>query len=379
MPELLKLLPEQQAWMGEWLPEQPLPEAFVELPWLLHGRHPHWLGEDSAALHRQFSRSNPWFGSGRAWLGVIPEQARLAGFVSGQEVDGEKVAFFGFWESANRLRPNQQLFQALSEWAREQGATRIYGPINFTTFGAYRVRLNAFDASAFPGEPWNPAYYPQLLEELGFKLRYRYLSTFNDTRQVASSVREDYLRTKPLLERKVSLEALSPEFWMDNLDELYGFVDQVFGGNFAYSKLSLEAFRSQCGAPFAERLCPHSSVLARSLDGRIAGFFLVYPDYGPLLEQGNPQRVQAAEISYASHYPRLPQPCRALAKTGGVHPEFRELGLFTAMGCELSLRAEDRYELIAATLVREDNNSRHFAQRHGGGKTHQYGLYQGTL
>jgi len=369
----------REAWMGAWQPNMELPEAFIDLPQQLYADDPYWLGEDSQALRSQFGADNPWFAEGQAWLGVIPDQARLAGFVTGQQIDGETVAFFGFWESINALQPNQQLFQALSDWARAQGATRLYGPINFNTFGAYRVRLNAFDGGAFPGEPWNPDYYPQLLDELGLNLRYRYLSSFNDTVQVAASVRDDYLRVKPKLERTVSLEPLDGDFWMANLDELYGFVDQVFGGNFAYSKLALEAFRSYCGAPFAERLCPHSSVLARAHDGRIAGFFLVYPDFAPLLRHSNQQRVPTASLSYAEHYPQLPTPRRALAKTGGVHPNFRELGLFTAMGCELSLRAESRYQHIAGTLVREDNNSRQFALRHGDTKTHNYGLYQGAL
>jgi hypothetical protein len=368
-----------EAWMGAWQPDMPLPEAFIELPAQLYADDPHWLGEDRNSLQQQFGAANPWFAEGHAWLGVIPEQARLAGFVSPQQIEGETVAFFGFWESINALQANRQLFQGLRDWASSQGATRLYGPINFNTFGAYRLRLSGFEGGAFPGEPWNPVYYPQLLDELGMRLRYRYLSTFNDMAQVVASVRDDYLRIKPKLQTAISLETLTGEFWMNHLDELYGFVDQVFAGNFAYNKLSLEAFRSHCGAPFAERLCPNSSVLARAQDGRIAGFFLVYPDYSPLLRQGNPQPVPTARLKHSEHFAQLPMPRRALAKTGGVHPDFRELGLFTAMGCELSLRAEGHYQQIAATLVREDNKSRQFALRHGCAGSHHYGLYQSTL
>jgi len=368
----------RDTWMGAWQPQMPLPAAFIELPQQLYADDPHWLGEDAQALCQQFAADNPWFATGRAWLGVIPGQARLAGFVSEQLVEGESAAFFGFWESIDDPAPNKLLFQGLTDWAREQGAKRLYGPINFSTFGSYRLRLDGFEAGCFPGEPWNLPYYPTLLESLGFELRHRYLSTFNDTAQVADSVRQDYLRVKPQLEQVVSLQALTGEFWLAHLDELYGFVDQVFGANFAYTPLSREAFAQHCGQSLAERLCPHSSVLARAHDGRIAGFFLVYPDYSPLLRQGNLQRLPAASLNQAKHFAQLPAPRRALAKTGGVHPEFRQHGLFTAMGCELSLRAEKHYQHIAATLVRADNNSRQFALRHGG-DAHHYGLYQSDL
>lgn len=369
----------QNLQMGPWQPDSLLPEAFIALPRQLYAEDPHWLGEDAQALARQFSGANPWFASGRAWLGVIPGQARLAGFVNEQVIDGQPAAFFGFWESVENPAPSQALFQGLRDWARDQGATRLYGPINFSTFGAYRLRLDAFEAGCFAGEPWNPPYYPTLLESLGFDLRHRYLSTFNDLALTAASVRPDYLRVKPQLERVVSLEAMTGAFWMAHLDELYGFVDAVFGANFAYTPLSRAAFGQHCGQAFADRLCPLSSVLARAHDGRIAGFFLTYPDFSPLLRQGNPRRLAAAELKQAEHFDRLPVPRRLLAKTGGVHPDFREHGLFTAMGCELSLRAEPHYQQVVGALVREDNNSRQFALRHGGSELHHYGLYQGTL
>lgn len=367
--------------LSPWDGRAPLPEAFVELPAQVYAQDPHWLGEDDSALRAAFDASrNPWFATGRAWLGVVPGRARVAGFFQpGQLVDGEPAVFFGYWEcQPDTLEDNRALFDALRGWAREQGATRVYGPINFTTYGAYRIRLDGFADGAFPGEPWNPPHYAGMLAQLGFEERYRYQSTFNRTATILEAVKADYLRVKPTLEQTVTLEALTPAFWLAHLDELYGFVDQVFAGNFAYTPVSREAFVAQCGQPYADRFCPHTSVLARAHDGRIAGFFLVYPDYAPLLRQGNPQRARAGDIRYATHAAQLPHPRRALAKTGGVHPDFRALGLFTAMGCELVLRAEGRYEELAATLVREDNRSLNFAARHGG-RPHRYALYrQGT-
>lgn len=365
--------------MEAWDPRQALPEAFVELPARVYRDDGAWLGEDAAALREQFSVRNPWFTDARAWLGVIPGVARLAGFCQDQVVDGERVAFFGFWEGLHDLAAHRRLFEELAAWARSQGATRLYGPINFTTYGAYRLRLDAFEHGAFPGEPWNPPYYATLLEALGFDLRYRYFSTFNATADVVAAVGPEYQRLKPRLEAAVRLETLTPGFWMAHLDELYTFVDQVFGANFAYTPISREAFGRQCGTVFAERFCPRTSLVAHAPDGSIAGFFLVYPDYGPLLRQ----EAGAARITgaprYASDFERLPRPRCALARTGGVRPDFRSLGLFTAMSCELSLRAEGLYDVLAAPLVRDDNNSRQFALRHGRARQHQYGLFQKGL
>lgn len=363
------------AWLGSWDPTQALPSGFIELPHEVYASDPNWLGEDRSAVERQFSPTNPWFAQGKAWLGVLPGQARLAGFCSQQTVDGEVAAFFGYWEGTNDLQPHRTLFAALQDWARQQGATRLYGPINFSTFGAYRLRLDHHDEPAFPGEPANPHYYPDLLTKLGFALRYRYCSTFQDTTTVISTIKADYLRVKPQLEQSLRFDAMTPSFWMDHLDELYEFVEVVFGSNFAYTPISRDSFEAACGLTFAQRFCPQTSVLARRLDGRIAGFFLAFPDYSPLMRQGSTQRIDASDIRYETHAHQLTKPRMGLFKTAGVHPDFRANGLFTALGSEMSLRAEGVYEKLCAALVRDDNRSIKLAQRHGTAHARHYGLY----
>jgi len=359
-----------------WNPASPLPDAFLTLPAQIYANDPFWLGEDPAAVRRQFSAANPWFAQGVAWVGAVPGQARLAGFVvPGQQIDGEQAAFFGFWETINELAPNLQLFNELKDWARAQGATRLYGPINFTTFGPNRLRTDAFEHGAFPGEPWNPDYYPALAAQLGLDTRYRYVSTFARIDEIIPAVKADYLRVRPKLEQAVRFTEMTPEFWLSHLDELYGFVGQVFGANFAYTPISRDTFGVVCGESFARKFCPRTSILALAHDGHIAGFFLVYPDYSPLMRHALAQPVAPDDIDFQQHAALLPRPRQALAKTGGVHPDFRAFGLFTAMSCELTLRAEGVYDAIAGALVREDNASLNFAARHGQARHHHYALY----
>lgn len=366
--------------MGAWDGQQPLPDDFVQLPYHIYANDEFWLGEDETSLRQQLSHKNSWFTTGKAWLGVIPKQARLVGFFQEtQVIDGEAAAFFGFWESTDNLEANQLLFSAFTDWAQQQGAKRIYGPINFSTFGANRLRTDSFEYGAFPSEPWNPPYYPVLLAQLGYQTRYRYLSTFSPLADIIAAIEKDYLRVKPKLEQHFNITSMTPDFWLAHLPELYGFVDEVFGANFAYTPISFDTFQAQCGANFALKFCPKSSVLATTKDGRIAGFFLVYPDYSPLMRFRQLDSVSANDINYAQHYRLLPQPRTALAKTGGVHPDFRAFGLFTAMSCELSLRARGHYEQIAGTLVREDNASLNFAARHGTARKHHYALYQKAI
>ena len=354
-------------YMGEWNTKQPLPEAFIQLPYQIYQDDNYWLGEDENALRQQFGASNSWFDDGKAWLGVIENQARVVGFVNDKQlVDGQKAAFFGFWESTDNLEANQTLFAALSDWAKAQGATQLYGPINFSTFGANRIRVDAFDYGAFLGEPWNPPYYSKLLESLGYSERYRYLSTFSPLDEIYDFVQNLYVPIQPFIAQKFVFEAMTPEFWLNNLPTMYGFVNNVFRENFAYTPINYAAFEALCGQSFAHKFCPKTSILAKTVEGDIAGFFLVYPDYSELVSPQNPQAIHPNDIRYEVHYPQLKNPRIALAKTVGVAKAYRAFNL-------------GLYDTMCAPLMRSDNPSVSFAAKYGKSRLHHYALYQGNL
>ena len=55
-------------------------------------------------------------------------------------IGGVKAARFGHWETTEDLEADGLLMDAIEAWAKGQGAGVIYGPIDVTTYGTYRVR-----------------------------------------------------------------------------------------------------------------------------------------------------------------------------------------------------------------------------------------------
>lgn len=365
---------------GEWNPSGTMPAEFFAVARAVYRDQPHWIAESESAIRQQFSAANRWFRQGRAWLGVNGEQARLAGFFNPSlQVDGAPAIFFGYFESVDDASVSAPLFNGLRQWANQLGVKHIYGPINFTTFGQYRIRLDQFDAPPFPGEPFSPDYYPALLEANGLSLRYRYATRINrDTSTLLPAVEKYYAPLRERVRQQFRIETIDGDFWRAHLTQIYPLVDSIFANNFAYSSIDFDTFSRQCGEPFARRLCPHSSVAAFDGDNRLAGFFLCFPDYGSLLQQGRSHRVAESELNFAEHFPLLPAPRLALAKTGGVYPDYREGGLFSALSCELTARLLPHYQHVAGAMVREDNRSLNFAARFGE-EAHHYGLFSQTL
>jgi hypothetical protein len=363
----------------EWKTSNRIPDEFHDVARAVYRGDPNWIPESPASTARAFGPGNRYFEKNRAWLSCEPGAARLAGFYNPElAIDGRGVAFFGYWETVDEFEPNKKLFSDFESWARSLGAGAVYGPINFTTFGPNRVRLNRYEDGCFPGEPYNPPYYEHLLEHLGYSVAYRYYTLMGDLESVFRPLDGHML---PILrkaeEKGISFVPLSPEFWDANIERIFEYIEIIFSDNFAYTPITFEDFRGGMGTSFSRVLCPHASVLARDPDGEIAGFFVNFPDYSPLCRQGAGEPVPAGEVSYNRHFTMIREPM-ILGKSGGVHPRWRNLGLFTLMsylGMKWSL---PHYRRVAAATCREDNYSLKVARlvfSNPGDIEHRYGLF----
>jgi len=355
-------------------------EGFLDLPPLVFADDPAWIPEDPAALARAFSAANPWFEQGEATTFCAPGSARVAAFFQpALRVDGRRVAFFGCWCTAGD-GGDGGLFEQAEAWARERGAEDVYGPIDFTTYGHYRVRLSveSDDATSFPDEPHNPATWPGILEDLGYALDQQYLTQMGlgEMGLVVAQMK------KPAVDRLLAdgyrIETFTHGDWLDRLHELHGIIDSVFGNNFAYSPLSWPTFEAKCGESFIRRADYDVSVACYAPDGSLAGFFLVYPDYGPLVCQGaGADRVRAPDLAFATHWPRLAGRARpaAIAKTVGVSPAHRGRGVMAGLTGGMFERGAARYPDWYGAMIRQGNLSSNYARGNTTGER-WYGLYR---
>jgi GNAT superfamily N-acetyltransferase len=328
-------------------------QAFLALPRQLYRDDPRWIPEEPSAVAHAFSPANRWHEGRRARTFVVPERARAAAFFDRRTaVDGAPAAFFGYWETDGDPDAERALFARVEEWAKGEGATRLYGPINFSTALGYRVLLEAErDAVPFAGEPYNPPWYGPELQSLGFALERRYLTQALDRELVQATID----RHRPLLSR---LEKRGYHFgviddteWFARLPELHTLADAIFAGNFAYAPMPFTEFAAAFGTRLLRRCWRDLSLIAHAPDGEIAGFCLVYPH----LER----RV-------------------AILKTIAVSPAFRARGVAEAMSVWMLERAVTRCDQVWGALIREDNASRRLAPK-GTPALRSYGLYGKAL
>jgi hypothetical protein len=81
----------------------------------------------------------------------------------------EKTAFFYLFECESDLESASGLFESSFGWARRRGLNKIIGPKGFTALDGLGLLVKGFERRPALGLPYNPSYYTELIESLGFE------------------------------------------------------------------------------------------------------------------------------------------------------------------------------------------------------------------
>jgi len=76
----------------------------------------------------------------------------------------EEVGFFGFFESVNDREVAHTLLETACDWVAKRGMKAIRGPVNFSTNDECGLLVDGFDSPPVVLMPYNPPYYPELIE-----------------------------------------------------------------------------------------------------------------------------------------------------------------------------------------------------------------------
>ncbi|WP_116686045.1 hypothetical protein [Pelagibaculum spongiae] len=354
----------------DWQPEYGLPEGF--------------MGEDDSAdqLRWLFSSDNPWFKLGKCTILLSDsdgggdedsdqtldnkptETFRLVIFIHPQvRFFRPNTAYFGFWRTTNNPSLNRQAFLLASQWLKHQKQQQLVGPINFNSFGSYRLQLDDFNGNNFAGEPSNPAYYAQLLINAKFDSKpcNLYQSQFvklggkppqasiEKLQQLDKSLGNDFL-----------LEQLTEPVWLEQSVEFHQITEMVFSNNPAYQHIDSNSFFQMVSKPLAKRFCQHCSLIVRDKkDQLIVAAYLVFPDWSQLTTS-NPSaesiRKPLEDIDFQRDFKYLKSPT-AIIKTAGTLVQFQGKGLMSWMNLSASINMHRYYHQLIGALASADNPS----------------------
>ncbi|MGM0627337.1 MAG: N-acetyltransferase [Candidatus Fermentibacterota bacterium] len=150
---------------------------FVHLPFRLYRNDPYWVPPLKREQMKMLTPGkHPFHEHADVQLFLARDSegtpvGRVAAVVNHTHnaYHSERTGFFGFLESVHDGEVFAALLDRASQWLRDRGMDRIRGPMNFSTNEECGMLVKGFGDSPLLMMPYNPSWYPEMMERAGFR------------------------------------------------------------------------------------------------------------------------------------------------------------------------------------------------------------------
>jgi hypothetical protein len=265
--------------------------AFIRFPWEIYQRDRQWVPPLIKDLLLKFSPKHPFRSHAEMTFFLACRDGKIVGRISGIidhhyiEFHQDKVGFFGFIESNSEAEVAETLLEKIADWLKGHGMKKMAGPMNPSTNDECGLLIEGFDSSPCLMMPYNPRYYPPLLEGFGLRKKmdlYAYLleeSSFllDRLNRITHRLRK---REPQLHVRPIDLRRLDEELKI--IKDIY---NQAWSRNWGFVPLTDDEINLL--AKELKSLVVSDLVLFAYWEEEPIGFSVSLPDYNVVLKHLN--------------------------------------------------------------------------------------------
>ena len=164
-------------------------KAFLDLPFRIYCDVPQWVPPLASDVRAMLDRRrHPFYKHSDAAFFLAVKDGTPIGRIAVLDnrnynvFNNERTAFFYLFECENDGDASGALFNAAFDWAHARGLDKIIGTKGFTAFDGMGVLIKGFEHRPAFGIPYNPPYYPALIEATGFEPQGDVVSGYLDAR-----------------------------------------------------------------------------------------------------------------------------------------------------------------------------------------------------
>jgi GNAT superfamily N-acetyltransferase len=305
---------------------------FIKFPYRLYSDEPLWVAPLLMDRKKQLDpQRNPFFEHAEVQLYTAWRDGRIVGRISAHvdrnlnEFQDNEWGLFGFFDCENDPEVAAALLDTAEAWLRERGRERMVGPMDFTTNDEFGVLIDGYERPPIILMPWQPRYYPQLLEGWGLvKAMDTQMWELNVTGrhlvhpaiwEIADRVEAEHgIICRPM--RKRDLESEVSKFL-----EVY---NSAWERNWGFVPLTADELRH-----YAKDLKPvldeNWAMIAERKDTReVVGAALTLPDFNQVLAKLNGRLLPFGWLTALRARPKINR-VRVFAL--GVKPEYQHTGV----------------------------------------------------
>jgi len=211
----------------------------------------------------------------------------------------ESIGFFGFFESIDDDDISSRLFDAASEFLRENGMEAIRGPASFSLNDICGLLIDGFDTPPYLDMGHNPSYYQELIENYGFDkvkdlLAYKIDLVENKEEIVKKLDRIDSIVLKANKKGKVRIRNVD----FDNIEEDFNIIRRIYNeawkDNWGHDPLTKEEF--DITASNLKRIANPKLIYIGYYNDEPVAFYGAIPNLNQILIKKSPEIFRLAKL-----------------------------------------------------------------------------------
>jgi len=353
--------------------------TFVRFPWQIYKGDRYWVPPLIKDQLSKFSPAHPFRSHSETILLMAYKKGQTVGRIAGiidhhyVEFQQENTGFFGFFESISDDGVAETLLSAVGNWLKKRGMGKMVGPMNPSTNDECGLLVEGFNASPCLMMPYNPSYYPSLLEGFGLKKAmdlYAYFleeSPFLDDRLFR--IKDRLIKRQPELRvRSLNLRDFDEELKI--IKEIY---NDAWSKNWGFVPLT-EAEINDLAKNLKPLVVPDLVLLAYWGEEPI-GFSVSLPDYNEVLKHLNGKVGLLGAFKFL-YYSRKIKTLRAMLL--GVKRAFHKRGVEGLLYAETFKRGIQKgYRQAECSWILENNAlMQHGIEAMGGKRYKTYRIYE---
>ncbi len=264
---------------------------FVNMAWNIYRDNPYWVPPLKSNVHTLLNpEKHPFHQHADSQLFIAENNGSIVGRIAAHvnhthnEYWNDRVGFFGFFESIQDQSVADTLLEAAREFLRRHNCSHIRGPLNWSTNEDCGLLIDAFDKSPVIMMPYNPPYYPELMENAGLsKIKDLYAYHLEN----AHTIPERVQRGVEVMRKRHNFQLRTIDmnrFWQD-VELVKDIYNKAWGENWGAVPMS-DAEIHHIARDFKLILDPSLCLIAEE-EGEPIGFSLTLPDANQAIKHAN--------------------------------------------------------------------------------------------
>ena len=267
-------------------------DAFVKFPFEIYKNIPQWVPPILSDIKVMINPTkHPFYEHSDAECFMARKDGKVVGRICAMEnkpfnnYHGTHIAQFYLFECVNDQDVANALFEHTFEWARARGLNEVVGPKGFSPFDGYGIQIEGFEhRQMMTMMNYNPEYYVQLVENLGFQKEVDFVSCYIPA-EVFKLPEKVHLVAQKVLEKgkfKVKTFQNTKELkaWADRIGEAY---NHTFVNNWEYYPLTKKEIDYQLSTLLT--VADPRLIKIVLYDDKVVGFLLGFPDLSAALQR----------------------------------------------------------------------------------------------